>query len=638
MPSATASSAAAETKPAAPRIATRADIEAFERTPLQQRLDATNVYDMLRQVAARFPDKPAIHSIATGTADDPATTYSYKDFVRRITQSANMFRALGAGPDDVVSLVMPILPETFFCLWGAETAAIGNPINHYLEPAQIAGIMNEAKTRILVTCDPSIVPDIWPKIEKIRDQIPSLKAIVVVGGKPAPDVLRYEDEIDKYDGASPPSPRHTGIGDVAGLFHTGGTTGVPKLARHTQGGLLTHSLVNSNSLAIDEHDILFNALPPFHVGGSTCGGLAPWSRGATVVLLTALGMRNPLVGGNFWKLVERFKPTVVGMVPTVWGALLNVPSTGHDISSIRVTNCGGSTMPIEIANAVRRKLDVPVVEGYGMTEVHGFSTMNPIAGEQRIGSVGFAMPYCELIVAELDGLKIKRRLPTGEQGVVLMRGPQIFGGYVSPAHDREAWIEAEAGDSNRGKWLNSGDLGRIDAQGYVWLTGRAKDLIIRGGHNIDPIVIEEILHQHPAVESAAAIGRPDRHAGELPVAYVQLRPNAKASGEELQAFVRERIPERAATPVEVTVIPLMPLTGVGKIFKPQLRYQAAQTTFSRLLEPLKAEGIEAEVAVAPHREHGTLATVTLKKAPDREQAKARIKELLGGFQMRHEVV
>jgi fatty-acyl-CoA synthase len=631
---ATAPSAAAADKP----ISTLADVEAFEKTPLDRRLGAQNVYDMLRDVAARYPDKQAILSIATGTADDPVTSYSYKQFIRRITQSANLFRSLGAGPDDVVSLLMPILPETFFCLWGAEASAIGNPINHYLEPAQIAGIMNEAKTKILVTCDPSIVADIWPKVDKIRHQIPSLKAIVVIGGKPAPDVIRYEDVIDRQDGDNPPSPRHMKFTDIAGLFLTGGTTGVPKLARHTQGGLLAHSLVNSHSLSADERDIYFNALPPFHVGGSTCGGLAPWSRGATVIFLTALGMRNPLVGGNFWKLVERFRPTVVGMVPTVWGALLSVPSEGHDISSIRVTNCGGSTMPVEIAKAVKRKLNVPIVEGYGMTEVHGFSTMNPIAGEQRIGSIGFRMPYCELIVAELDGTKIKRRMPTNEQGAVLMRGPQIFGGYVSPAHNREAWIDAEPGDANQGKWLNSGDLGRIDAQNYVWLTGRAKDLIIRGGHNIDPIVIEEVLHQHPAVESAAAIGRPDRHAGELPVAYVQLRPGLKATGEELQAFVRERIPERAATPVEVTVIPVMPVTGVGKIFKPQLRFQAAQTTFSRLLEPLKAEGIEADVSVAPHREHGTLATVTLKKAPDRERAKAKINELLGGFQMRHEVV
>jgi fatty-acyl-CoA synthase len=619
-------------------IGTVADVEAFERTPLQQRLSAQNIYDMLRQVAERYPDKPAIHYIATGTADDPVTTYSYRQFIRRITQSANLFRSLGAGPDDVVSLLMPIMPETFFCLWGAETGAIGNPINHYLEPAQIAGIMNEAKTRILVTCDPSIVADIWPKVEKIRHQIPTLKAIVVVGGKPAPDVIRYEDVIEQQNADAPPQPRNGRLGDVAGLFHTGGTTGVPKLARHTQGGLLTHSLVASHSLLTGAGDIYFDALPPFHVGGSTCAGLAPWSRGATVVMLTPLGMRNPLVGGNFWKLVERFRPTVVGMVPTVWGALLNVPSDGHDISSIKLTNCGGSTMPVELANAVKRKLNVPVVEGYGMTEVHGFSTMNPAAGEQRIGSIGFRMPYCELIVAELDGTRIKRRMPVGEQGVVLMRGPQIFGGYVSPAHNREAWIEAEPGDANQGKWVNSGDLGRIDAQNYIWLTGRAKDLIIRGGHNIDPIVIEEVLHQHPAVESAAAIGRPDRHAGELPVAYVQLRPGAKITGEELQSFVRERIPERAATPVEVTVIPQMPVTGVGKIFKPELRQRAAQTTFARLLEGLKPEGIEAEVTVAPHREYGTLATVALKKAPDREQAKAKIKELLGGFQPRHEVV
>ncbi|MGE0153899.1 MAG: acyl-CoA synthetase [Reyranellaceae bacterium] len=619
-------------------FASLAEVEEFEKTPYRQRIAASNVYDLLTRTAARHPDKPAIHYLPKGTADDPATTYTYRQFIARITQSANLFRALGAGPDDVVSLVMPILPETFFCLWGAETAAIANPINHYLEAAQIVGIMAEAKAKILVTCDPSIVPDIWPKLADIRAKVPTLRHIVVVGGRPAPDALRYEDEIGKHDASAPPAPRHTAFEDVAALFHTGGTTGTPKLAQHTQGGLVMGALTNGYGLLAGPDDLYFNGLPLFHVGGAICAGLNPMANGCTTVLLSPLGMRNPLVIGGFWKLVERFRPSMVGSVPTVWGALMNVPFDGADISSIRLANCGGSPMPVELAKAVQKRLGVKVVEGFGMTETHGFASMNPGLGEPRIGSIGHRLPYVQLIVAELDGNRIKRRCGPDEQGVVLMRGPQIFKGYVSPAHDRDAWVAAEAGDPDQGRWLNSGDLGRIDADDFIWLTGRAKDLIIRGGHNIDPLVIEETLHQHEAVESAAAVGRPDRHAGELPMAYVQLKPGHKVTGEELQAFARTRVPERASAPVEVVLLELMPTTGVGKIFKPTLRHDAAQRTFARILEPLRAEGIEAEVGVGPHKEFGTLATVKLLKAADRAAAKAKIGDLLGGFSIRHEVV
>ncbi len=619
-------------------FASLADVEEFEKTPHLARIAATNVYDLLQQTAARHPDKPAIHYLPTGAADDTPVTYSFRQFIERITQSANLFRALGAGPDDVVSLVMPILPETFFCLWGAETAAIANPINHYLEAAQIAGIMAEAKARILVTCDPSIVADIWPKLADIRAKVPTLQHIVVVGGKPAPDVLRYEDEIGRHDGAQPPRPRNSRFGDVAALFHTGGTTGTPKLAQHTQGGLVMGALTNGYGLLPGPDDVYFNGLPLFHVGGAIVGGLNPMAGGCTTVLLSPLGMRNPLVGGSFWKLVERFRPTMVGSVPTVWGSLMNVPLDGCDISSLKLLNCGGSPMPVELAKAVQRRIPAPIVEGFGMTELHGYATMNPGRGESRIGSVGLRLPYVQIIVAELDGNRIRRRCASNEQGVVLVRGPQVFKGYVSPAHDRDAWVAAEADDPDQGRWLNTGDLGRIDPEHYIWLTGRAKDLIIRGGHNIDPLVIEETLHQHEAVESAAAVGRPDRHAGELPMAYVQLKPGRKVSGEELQEFARARVPERASAPVEVVLLDLMPTTGVGKIFKPTLRHDAAQRTFARILEPLKQEGIEAEVSVGAHKEFGTLATVRLVKAADRDAARAKIGELLGGFSIRHEII
>jgi fatty-acyl-CoA synthase len=185
-------------------------------------------------------------------------------------------------------------------------------------------------------------------------------------------------------------------------------------------------------------------------------------------------------------------------------------------------------------------------------------------------------------------------------------------------------------------WLDSGDLGRLDKDGYLWLTGRSKDLIIRGGHNIDPIVIEEALVRHPAVETAAAVGLPDTYAGELPMAFVQLRPGASATPDELREFCRQEIPERAAVPVQVVPIPQMPLTGVGKIFKPALRLDAAQRAFEAALTPIKAEGVTVEVTVRNDATHGTLAVVRVSGLP-KDTAIKRCAELLGGFQIRHVV-
>jgi fatty-acyl-CoA synthase len=266
--------------------------------------------------------------------------------------------------------------------------------------------------------------------------------------------------------------------------------------------------------------------------------------------------------------------------------------------------------------------------------------MNPAGGECRIGSVGYRTPFTEIVVARVAGGRIAGLCPLGEIGKVLVRGPQVFGGYVNPAHDRDAWVQPLLDEtvpswSAGGRWLDTGDLGRFDADGYLWLTGRAKDVIIRSGHNIDPLVIEETLHQHPAVEIAAAVGRPDAYAGEYPIAFVQLKPGARVETEELRDFVRDRIAERAAVPDEVVVVQAMPLTGVGKIFKPQLRYEAARLVFERLAQSVvgRADGVMVEVG--PHPEHGTFATITVAGTDD--QAIAKLRAALMPFQLRHEV-
>jgi fatty-acyl-CoA synthase len=629
-------------------IATLADIEAIERIPFAQREPARSVYEMLASVAASRPDRLAFRALRTGEPGEPTTDVSYRELGRRITQAANLFRSLGVGPQDSVSLLMPVAVETFFAMFGAQVAGMANPINFLLEPEHIAGLLREARCRVLIGPDPDLMPGVWAKVEAVRDRVPTLQAVLRAGGPRERAEIKaphFQTELDRQDGDALAFERAPSPGDIAALFHTGGTTSAPKLARHTQRGLLLQAWSNAEALRWSEHEadeVYFNGLPPFHVGGATCAGLAPLSRGATIVLLTAAGYRNPRIVQNLWGLVERFRPTVLGMVPTSWGAALNVPSAGRDLSSVRLCNVGGSAMPVEIAKAVQEKLHAPVIEGWGMTELHGYGSMNPVAGEARIGSVGFRTAYTELAVARVSDGRIAGHCEPGEVGKVLVRGPQVFAGYVNEAHNRDVWIapledESVPAWSPGGPWLDTGDLGRFDAGHYLWLTGRAKDVIIRGGHNIDPLTVEEVLHQHPAVEAAAAVGRPDAYAGEIPVAFVQLKQGARADADEFVAFVRERIPERAAAPAEVTVLDAMPLTGVGKIFKPALRHLAAQRTIERIVGSLLDADARATVEVGTHPEHGTLARIALSGAVT-DATVARVRDALKPFQIRHEVV
>jgi fatty-acyl-CoA synthase len=215
-----------------------------------------------------------------------------------------------------------------------------------------------------------------------------------------------------------------------------------------------------------------------------------------------------------------------------------------------------------------------------------------------------------------------------EIGVLLVKGPQVIDGYVDDVHNKEAWVD--------GDWLNTGDLARMDADGYFWHTGRAKDLIIRGGHNIDPLLIEEVLYQFPGIELAAAVGQPDRRVGEIPVAFVQMRAGETFDEDAIKYFVRERIQERAANPATIHEMREIPLTQVGKIFKPALRMASARLILQRELSAMAQGQAEVVVKVETHPVHGTLATVTVTGGD--EALTARIKEAVGGYPLHSEII
>ena len=613
------------------KIRTQADIAQLEKVPVAEHVPHRNILDLVQHAGQAYKGRTAIRYLAGTGPQDAVRDVTFEELAAATLQTANLLRAHGIGPDDTVTLLMPSVPETFFALWGAEVAAIANPVNYFLNASQIAGIMKEAKAKALIAAGPSIFPDIWPKVDVIRAALPGLKVFRVGGTGSAPEVgvIEFEKALAEQPGDRLVAPKKLEQDTVAALFHTGGTTGLPKLAQHTHGALALAAWSNALLFDLEPGSVILNPLPQFHVGGSIFGALSGVASGWTVGIPTPLGARNPNVVRDYWSIVEHNKVTLGGAVPTTLAAIMNVPRDGHDLSSLKGFVSGGSTVPVELIRRIERELGTPVVEGYGMTEVHCYSTMNPMHGERRAGSVGLPLPYLQVRVADVapDGT-IRGDCKLGEIGHVLMRGPQVTPGYLDPRHNAGAML-ADG-------WLDSGDLGRLDAEGYLWLTGRSKDLIIRGGHNIDPLMIEEALIRHPAVETAAAVGLPDSYAGELPMAFVQLRPGAEATPDELREFCRKEIPERAAVPVQVVPIPVMPLTGVGKIFKPALRLEAAKRAFDAALAPLRTNGVTAEVTVRDDASHGTLAEVRVAGL-SHEDAVKRCAELLGGFQIRHAV-
>ena len=609
-------------------------VEALERIPYDERIAVESTYEALRIGASLAPDDPAIHFLLRGEPDEEPLTLSYREYLGRVTQTANLLHDLGVGPRDVVSFMLPLLPESYMVLFGAEAAGIVNPVNPMLEVGQIAEILKAAGTKVLVTLGPWPGSEIWDKSEQVRKLVPSLeRALQVHGpGDERDGVYSFDALVDRYPADRLVSGRRIEGRELAAYFHTGGTTGLPKLVRHTHRNHVSQAWGVTLMFQSKPQSAILCGLPLFHVGGALTQGLAPLSSGQRLVILTPTGYRNPAVIRNYWRLVERYRAAGVGAVPTVLAAILNAPRDGVDLSSVRYASGGGSGIPGEVAKAIERITGTRVLEVYGMTETSSVHTMSYPSREVRLGSVGHPLPYAKVRVVKLDGEgRYERDCAVNEIGVVTMSGPGVFTGYVSGEHDRGAWVEEG--------WVNSGDLGRLDADGGLWITGRAKDLIIRAGHNIDPVPIEEILYRHPAVELAAVVSQPDAYAGELPVAYVQFKPGRQAEARELLSFVRERAPERAAVPVALYPITPMPLTPVGKVFKLELRWDAARRAFTTLLTALRDAGVEPEVQIGADPVHGTLARILLKGAPDTDRAaiERRVTEIFAPFVIRYRV-
>lgn len=427
--------------------------------------------------------------------------------------------------------------------------------------------------------------------------MPTLRTLLVVGHQDRPPSVDGLDVVPLAAAEAYPSDRLTGEhrpgpDDIAALMHTGGTTGAPKLAVHTHRNQVYMAWAMALVFGYRHGRTLLCGMPFFHVNAMLITGLAPMLRGAPVVSLGEAGFRDPRYRTQFWRIIERCRITAFSAVPTICSLLTEIP-VDADISSLEAVLVGGSALPPGVRTAFEKHTGVPLYEGWGMTEGTCGSTFTP-RGHRRPGSAGIRMPYQQIKVARLDDTCAPvEDLPPGSTGAILVSGPNVFPGYLRIAADGVPRPDP-TGKVFDG-WLETGDLGRLDDEGFLWLRGRSKDLIIRGGHNIDPRTIEDALNAHPDVIASAAVGRPDRHAGEVPVAFVTLHAACGADAVQLREYVARHVAEPAAAPKQIYVLDELPLTAVGKIFKPALRCEAIRQV---ILTELRTLNVAADVTVS----------------------------------------
>ena len=570
--------------PFTPRFPVRsaADVQRLEEIPLATALTVRSTYEIFRNSAHAFGDKTALTFLPTANPADTPIRWSYAELLAGIHQTANLLHSLGVGPGDAVAVLLPGCLDYHLALWGGSAAGIVQPLNPLLTDEKLASLMTVARAKVLIaygkTTGNDADADMWQKALRLRSQVPTLTTLLrvaphdeisgSVGPLPAGvadfATLRYAQPGDHLL-----SQRDIAPVDIAAYFHTGGTTGAPKLARHSHGNQVFTAWASVMMHGILATDVSINGYPLFHVAGVLAASLSTFAAGAETVIPTTALMRNREVVSNYWRLVEKYRATTLSGVPTVLAALANVPVGDADISSLRYCRTGAAPLPPELSARFERQFGLHVHESLGMTEMAGISSVTPPGVVGPAGCVGFAVPFSRVRIVALDevGGASDHDVSPGTQGMLLFKSPNVFPGFL----DADDTARAFTTDG----WLATGDLGFIDAQGRLHLSGRSKDLIIRGGHNIDPKTIEDALGAHPAVQLCAAVGAPDAYAGELPVVFATLIPGAVVTEAELLAFVSERVDEPPARPKSVTILDTMPMTNVGKIYKPDLRVLAA---------------------------------------------------------------
>ncbi len=521
---------------------------------------------LLLQAAQKSPQSPALAFFGR--------TMSYGVLSLQAARLAQAFRDLGVALGERVALLLPNCPQFVLAFHAIlRLGAVAVPLNPLLSPKEINYQLADSGARHLVVLD-----HLLPKVEATRaraglsrvivtglkDHLPwplnwlyPLKARrqgLALGFKPGPGLLAWGELLQSPPLEARPRPD---AGDVAVLLYTGGTTGVPKAAALTHANLLA----NVAQISAWLHQVrygterLVGLLPFSHSFGLTACLNWPLSQGAMIIVLPRFEMPMLL------KALKKYRPTMLPGVPTLFVALINHPEISrYDLTSLWACISGSAPLPLEVRDRFEALTRCRILEGYGLTEAGPVTHINPVDGRRPPGSMGLPLPGTAVRV--MDQETGTRELPPGEVGELVLQGPQIMPGY---------WQRpVETAQALRDGWLYTGDLARMDADGYFFIVERKKDMIISGGYNIYPREVEEVLYAHPGVKEAVALGVPDAYRGEVVKVVIVPRDGAPPTPEEIQAFCQEQL-ALYKVPKIIEFREELPKSQVGKVLRRVLR-------------------------------------------------------------------
>ena len=508
--------------------------------------DPANICELLASRAAASADKPFLFSEADGRE------FTYAEFSRAIDATAGLLAAEGIEKGDVVSLLMANSAEyiiAYFACW--KLGALAGPVNSLLKEHETAFVMNNSEAKAAL-----VHSEFRERVESIRADLPHLKAVITFDDYA--EATREVDGFARFGTAG--TPEACGPDDDAIIIYTSGTTGKPK------GCLLTHGNIISNARQISEwlqftpEDRLLTIMPLFHMNAVSVTTMSALYAGGSTVISPKFS------ASQFWKIISDYRITSFGSVATMLSILLNTYPDGvpGDLKTeqLRFAMCGSAPVPAEVMKRFEETFKCPVIEGYGLSESTCRSTFNPPDARRRAGSCGLPIGNEMKVVDDDDN-----EVPQGELGEIVLRGENILKGYFkNPDATEKAF---------RGGWFHTGDVGYQDKDGFFFIVDRKSDMIIRGGENIYPREIDEVLYQHPAVAAAATIGVPDQLYGEEVAAFVVLKDGNKTTEAELIEYCKRELADYKC-PKSIRFVADIPKGPTGKLLKRELarEYQA----------------------------------------------------------------
>jgi len=505
-----------------------------------------NLGQLLRQRVAASPERDFLFSESDGRR------FSYAQFEQAVTRAARLMQSHGVAKGDVVSLLMPNRAEyiiAYFACW--QLGALAGPVNSLLKEDEIAFVMNNSAAKTIL-----IHSEFQPRLDNIRKDLPHLKSVIAFDDE-AMATRDVASQSSTNLSSSDLSWPDINLDDEAIIIYTSGTTGRPKGCLLTHGNLIANARQISEWLQFTTDDRLLSVMPLFHMNAVSVTTMsALYAGGSTVV-------SPKFSASRFWQIISDYEITSFGSVATMLSMLLStypdgVPA-GLKTDQLRFAMCGSAPVPAEVMQRFEETFDCLVIEGYGLSESTCRSTFNPPDKRRRAGSCGVAIGNEMRVVDEEDN-----EVPDGELGEIVMRGENILKGYY---RNEEATAIAF-----RNGWFHTGDVGYRDRDGFFYIVDRKSDMIIRGGENIYPREIDEVLYQHPAVAAAATIGVPDPLYGEDVAAFVVLKEGKGASEDELINYCREHLADYKS-PKTIRIVESIPKGPTGKLLKRELAKQ-----------------------------------------------------------------